>query len=84
MISDRGEKIDAAMRRRFGPGVTHILASEVDRWQREIFERVHARIRAMPNLTSDVAALILKGETDAAGKMLADAFDAAFSAELTS
>jgi hypothetical protein len=84
MISDRREKIDAAFRRRFGPGVSHVLAEEVDKWECEIFERVHARIRAMPNLTSDVAALILKGETDAAGKMLADAFDAAFSAELTS
>lgn len=84
MISDRREKIDAAFRRRFGPGVTHVLAEEVDRWQREIFERVHARMRAMPSLTADAAALIVKGDPAAAGQMLADAFEAAFNAELSS
>lgn len=55
----RREKIDAAFQRKFGPGVT--LATEAAEWQRERFERVHARMTAMPSLTADVAALITKG-----------------------
>ena len=80
----RREKINAAFKRKFGPSATHALATDVDKWHAEIFERVHARMRAMPSLTADAAALIVKGDPAAAGRMLADAFEAAFSAELSS
>jgi hypothetical protein len=81
MIDDIDGKMEAALRRRFGDRA-QTDAAEADAFIRQNLKRVTDRMLKTPGLI-EVAELTAKGETEKAGQMLAEAFDAALNGELS-